>query len=153
MCCAAAAPRAATSLLSATSARSGTQSNPPNTDGPKPDSFRFLKSSRLLRRSEFRKVYDEGARLTSPFFAAFCLRWPEQESGPRVGFTVSRAQGKAVIRNRMRRRLREAVRLHLHEVSREWAIVFNPRRAVLEAPFPAIEREVQRVFSRCRSAE
>jgi ribonuclease P protein component len=102
----AAAPRAATTSLSATREPSGI-----------PTSLRFPKSARILRSSDFRKVYQEGLRISGPYFAAFCLQVPRDENlGPRLGFTVPRAFGKAVSRNRVKRRLREALRLRLSEV-------------------------------------
>jgi ribonuclease P protein component len=91
-------------------------------------------------------------RHTGPYFAAFLLREDGREGGPRVGFTVGRAAGKAVLRNRLKRRMREAVRLRLPTLSGPWAIVFNPRRAALEAPFEAIGREVDKLFERCRNS-
>ena len=100
-----------------------------------------------MRSTDFRRVYDSGSRFSSPFFAAFCVR--EQPDGPRIGFTTPRALGKAVVRNRIRRRVREAVRLHLEQLSPEWSIVFNPRRKAMEAPFPELEREIVRLFLRC----
>jgi len=101
-----------------------------------------------LRSTDFRRVYDSGSRFSSPFFAAFCVREPRPD-GPRIGFTTPRALGKAVVRNRIRRRVREAVRLHLEQLSPEWSIVFNPRRKAMEAPFPELEREILRLFQRC----
>jgi ribonuclease P protein component len=52
----------------------------------------------------------------------------------------------------MRRRVREAVRLHLNQLSPEWSIVINPRRKVLDAPLPELEREVERLFLRCHGS-
>jgi ribonuclease P protein component len=52
----------------------------------------------------------------------------------------------------MKRRMREAVRLHLAELPTGWLIVFNPRRPVLTAPAEVIEREVSRVFSQCKNS-
>lgn len=69
--------------------------------------------------------------------------------GPKVGFTVPRALGKAVARNRIRRRVREAVRLHLDQLSPQCEVVINPRRKAKEAPFPELEREIERLFRRC----
>jgi ribonuclease P protein component len=66
-----------------------------------------------------------------------------------VGFTVPRALGGSVIRNRIKRRMREAVRSRLSALGPGWCIVFNPRRAALEAPLTALTREVDRLFSRC----
>jgi ribonuclease P protein component len=62
---------------------------------------------------------------------------------------VPKALGNSVVRNRLRRRTREAVRLHLHQLE-PWDIVINPRRAGLTAPFEALSREVERLFSLCK---
>jgi ribonuclease P protein component len=143
-------PRAAINLPSATNAPSGTPSSvePFLSHGR---DLRFPKSARVLRRSDFRKIYDHGSRFSCAYFAAFCLASSEQ-TGPRVGFTVSRAAGSAVVRNRMKRRIREAVRLHLPELPPRWSIVFNPRKPLLEADFDALEREVSKVFARCANS-
>jgi ribonuclease P protein component len=60
--------------------------------------------------------------------------------------------GKAVARNRIKRRMREAVRTQLHKAGRQWDIVFNVRRAALGAPWKELEREVERVFRRCKAS-
>ena len=114
--------------------------------------FSFPKGVRILRRSDFRKVYDEGSRFSCPYFAAFCLKQPEQEVGPKVGFTVTKALGNAVIRNRMKRRLREAVRLKLGALPASWMVVMNGRKALLDAEFPLIQREVERLFAHCENS-
>jgi ribonuclease P protein component len=59
--------------------------------------------------------------------------------------------GKAVLRNRIKRRVREAVRLQRWRLGPEWAIVINPRRAASSAPFTELAREVERLLSRCSS--
>jgi RNase P protein component len=66
-------------------------------------------------------------------FAAFVVREPDAD-GPRIGFTIPRAVGKAVVRNRIRRRVREAVRFHLDRLNPQWSIVINPRRKAFDAP-------------------
>jgi ribonuclease P protein component len=105
---------------------------------------------RLLRSADFRNVYDNGVRISSPYFAAFCLAATGQER-PKIGFTVSRAAGNSVLRNRLRRRLREAVRLSLSRLGPKWVIVFNPRRKTLDAPFEDLLAEVRKLFLRCES--
>ena len=132
-----------------TSAAFATPSNPISVEG---GGFGFPKSSRILRSSDFRKVYDEGFRFSCQHFAAFCLGCAEQQDGPKAGFTVSKAMGKAVARNRMRRRMREAVRMQMAGLDAKWRIVFNPRKTVLTAPREAIERDVERLIQRCKNS-
>jgi ribonuclease P protein component len=115
-----------------------------------PTSFGFPKNARILRTSDFRKAYSQGSRIAGPYFAAFCLRIPRgEEEGPRLGFTVPRAFGKAVMRNRAKRRLREAIRVRMHEIPAQWDIVINPRRAALKAPVEELRREVDRLVTQC----
>src|SRR5579872_5376637 len=71
----------------------------------------FPKSVRILRSKDFRRVYDHGTRYAGPYFTAFYVRLPESGTGPKIGFTAPRGLGGSVVRNRIKRRLREAVRL------------------------------------------
>jgi len=112
-------------------------------------SYCFPKSARILRSSDFRKVYDAGLRISGPYFAAFCLRVEREGGGPRLGFTLARAFGRAVKRNRAKRRIREALRLRLSEIAPQWDIVLNPRRQVLEATPDELRREVDRLVLKC----
>ena len=109
----------------------------------------FQSSARILRSADFRTVYDNGRRLPGPLFAAFCLARAGDSGGVRLGLTVPRAIGGAVVRNRIKRRLREAFRKHRQEFGAPLDIVLNPRRAALTAPFPEIERALQRVIEKC----
>lgn len=98
---------------------------------------------------EFRRVYDQGTRFQTSLFAAFCLR--VTDPGPRLGFTTPRALGKAVVRNRIRRRLREQVRLELlpallsPTLEAHWWIVFNPRRSLADAPVGEVKAVVRKL--------
>jgi ribonuclease P protein component len=69
------------------------------------------------------------------------------EPGPRIGFTVPRALGPAVDRNRIKRRMREAVRRNLASLHGPIDVVFNPKKTVLTADFEKIEGEVARAFT------
>ena len=85
-----------------------------------------------------------------PWFAAFYRR-SEAGQPARVGYTTPRKMGKAVVRNRIKRRLREVVRLRLADFVPGWDVVFNPRRTVLDAEFTRLGAEVDRLLSVIRS--
>jgi ribonuclease P protein component len=100
---------------------------------------------RLLRHADFERVYQQGRRHFSPHMTVFYMRRDSGE-GLRVGFTVSRALGGAVDRNRMKRRLREAVRLRRPEENPGFDVVINPKRSLLTADFAGVLKEMTRAF-------
>jgi len=103
----------------------------------------FPKSARLLKSADFRRIYQEGGKFRGPLFAAF---YRGGGLATRVGYTTPKALGPAVVRNRIRRRLREAVRLQLPQLGAGWEIVFNPARAAQGADFARLRSEVARLF-------
>ena len=68
-------------------------------------------------------------------------------AGPRVGLTAGRVLGKAVDRNRIKRRMREAVRLSLTLLTRNVDIVLHPRKTVLTTEFTQLQSEVSKIFT------
>ena len=102
----------------------------------------------MLRSKDYRRVYDNGVRFSGPLFTAFFLASPDA-AGPRIGFTTPRALGKSVRRNRMKRRMREAMRLELPGIGAQWDIVINPRKALHDAPWENVQKEVRKLVGRC----
>ena len=64
-----------------------------------------------------------------------------------MGFTVGRALGGAVQRNRMKRRLREAVRVTRPVATIAADVVINPKKSLLAADFEDVKKEVSRAFT------
>jgi ribonuclease P protein component len=101
----------------------------------------FPRACRLLRRAEFEAVYRNGRRRSSRHFVVFLL--PRATDVPsRFGTSVKRALGGAVVRNRIRRRIREIIRLHRQEFLTGWDMVIHPRAAVATAPFTHLAEEL-----------
>lgn len=113
-----------------------------------PDSWGFPKSCRILRSAQFKQVYEKGFRHQSSYFAAFCLAGERAVGGPQVGFTTPRGLGKAVFRNRLRRRIREQIRLQWPSLAPQWSVVVNPRRAADQASTLQLQQEIGRLFAR-----
>lgn len=105
----------------------------------------FPRSSRLLRHADFERVYKQGRRQFSASMTVFYLGRAEGE-GLRVGFTVGRALGGAVQRNRMKRRLREAVRLTRPTPGPRADVVINPKKIVASVDFRELSNELRRAF-------
>ena len=80
--------------------------------------------------------------------ASMTVFYLERASGDglRVGFTVGRALGGAVQRNRMKRRLREAVRLTRPAPGPNADVVINPKKTVLTVEFDQVIGEMRRAF-------
>ena len=109
---------------------------------------KFPRSVRLLRHADFERVYKQGRRhFASHMTVFYSPRTGEgtEAASLRVGFTVSKALGGAVVRNRLKRRLREAVRLH-GMIPAAMDVVINPKKSLLTADFVDVQREIRRAF-------
>jgi ribonuclease P protein component len=73
-------------------------------------------------------------------------------AAPRVGLTVGKAMGRAVDRNRIKRRMREAVRRQLVLLRMPVDVVLHPRRSVIDLDFATLQREVASVFRAIQKA-
>jgi ribonuclease P protein component len=119
--------------------------------GSKAAGRRFPRSSRLLRRAEYDAVYSEGRRRSGREFTIF-LR-PNGLDITRFGWSIKKALGNAVWRNRIRRRLREILRLHRGEIAQGWDIVIHPRNSAGKVPFSELTVELLKLMPRAEAAQ
>jgi ribonuclease P protein component len=108
---------------------------------------------RLKRRAQFLKVASKGAKAPMPGLVLQCLR--RDDAAPaRLGFTVTKKVGNAVVRNRTKRRLREAARLLLRDQAAAGKPLFGVdlvligRDGTRSRPFPALIDDVRRALKR-----
>jgi ribonuclease P protein component len=103
-------------------------------------SFSFAKARRLTRAPEFERVRREGLVRRGKLLM-LSATIVESSGLCRVGFITSRRVGSAVVRNRVRRRLREIVRRHQHDLRQDLWIVLIARRDAATASYRALEDE------------
>ena len=103
---------------------------------------------KLRTGQQFRAVYSKGIRFHSPYFSAFIL--PTDNGELRLGITATRKLGKAVIRNRCKRRIREVFRRYLAEEfsSIGCDLVINTKSELASADFALIVEAVERTLQR-----
>jgi ribonuclease P protein component len=126
------------------------QENPLRDDDIMAEASPDLRSARLRKHADYQRVYKESRKHFSPSMSYFFRLRTAQDNvpeGPRVGLTAGRVFGKAVDRNRIKRRMREAVRINLSRLPQTVDVVLHPRKSVIDMEFAKLQREVARIFS------
>jgi len=111
---------------------------------PSKNGQEYPRDARIVRKTDFDAVYRNGKRRSSSHFTVFLKANDLPQS--RFGFSIKRALGGAVARNRIRRRVREVVRLHRREISAGWDFVIHPKANVENAAFAALESDLVRLL-------
>jgi ribonuclease P protein component len=110
---------------------------------------------RLRKHADYQRVYKASRKQFGRQMAYFFMLRPDdaEPTTPRIGLTVGKVMGKAVDRNRIKRRMREAVRRNLARLDGlNVDVVLHPRRSVIDLDFAILEREVAQVFASVRKA-
>ncbi len=117
---------------------------------------------RLRKHADYQRVYTSSRKQHSRQMAYFYSVRPPQgpdgkarrsdTPGPRVGLTVGKVLGKAVDRNRIKRRLRECVRRHIGKLHFPVDVILHPRRSALEMEPAVLDREVAGIFRQIQGA-
>lgn len=118
---------------------------------------------RLRKHADYQRVYKASrkqfAKQMTYFFTVRPRLGPDGTplrnadlTTPRIGLTVGKVMGKAVDRNRIKRRMREAVRKNLSALNTPVDVILHPRRSVIDLDFATLDREVANVFRSIQKA-
>jgi len=102
------------------------------------------KDLRLKKRAQFLNVYSKGKRFNAQYLVIYFLSGKEDKL---FGFTVSRKIGKAVKRNRIKRLLREIVRVNVDSFPDGVWYVFNTKKIAKNAEFKDFESDIKKFLN------
>jgi ribonuclease P protein component len=103
------------------------------------------KQYRLTKREDFNKVYRYGKSMANQQFVLYYLAQPGVEEF-RLGVSVSKKVGNAVVRNRLRRMMKEIVRLNKEKMTPHYDYILIARKPVLEMDYQAMEKSIFHVI-------
>jgi ribonuclease P protein component len=123
----------------------------------RPPARHSLAGLRLRKHADYSRAYAAGRKRQSASMSWFLA--PQSPAyagaplpeGPRVGLTAGKVLGKAHERNRLKRRMREALRRHTELLPTGCDLILHPRRAVLNLDFVKLEAEVVRILNQAKT--
>jgi ribonuclease P protein component len=124
----------------------------PQPDDQRRSSRQSLTGARLRKHADYQRAYAAGRKRQSASMSWFLA--PQSPVGPaashmigpRVGLTAGKVLGKAHERNRIKRRMKEALRRHLDLLPSGCDLILHPRRTVLSMEFGKLEAEIVRIL-------
>ena len=102
----------------------------------------------LKKNNEFRRVYQRGTSVADRFLVIYCF--PTQNNGTKFGYSISKKVGGAVIRNRLRRILKEICRKHQDKLRPGWDIIIIARLPVAGKDYEHIEKSLLGLFKKAK---
>ena len=144
-----------TLTLAVVETRSGTAKQAMNSPASPagPVKRQSMVGARLRKHADYQRAYAASRKKQSSSMSWFLAPQPPEgthAAGPRIGLTVGKVLGKAHERNRIKRRMREALRRHLDLLPSGIDLILHPRRVVLTIDFAKLEAEVVRILKQAK---
>ena len=108
---------------------------------------RSRKLNTIVENHLFSRLYSKGKRCAGQFLIVYYIK-NRKDDEKRIGITVSKSRGKAVVRNRIKRLIRESLRQVWHNVKDGYLIVVVARQPAAEASFEDISDELSLLLKR-----
>ena len=124
---------------------------------PRQNSLLSMAGSRLRKHADYQRAYAASRKRQSASMSWFLAPQLPAYAGaalpaaPRVGLTAGKVMGKAHERNRLKRRMREALRRHVNQLPAGCDLILHPRRSVLTIEFSKLEAEIVRILQQAGS--
>ncbi|MDO5690400.1 MAG: ribonuclease P protein component [Tissierellia bacterium] len=103
------------------------------------------KSLRLRKNSDYQQVFKKGRSHWNKHFTIVMRK--NEETGPRIGFTITKKYGNAVQRNRKRRQLKEIVRNNQQALISGYDLVIIPKKNTLTMNYHELEDSLTQLFA------
>lgn len=119
-----------------------------------PPKRQSMTGARLRKHADYQRAYTASRKKQSTSMSWFIAQQSADccdVAGPRIGLTAGKVLGKAHERNRIKRRMREALRRHLDLLPAGVDLIFHPRRTVLTIEFAKLEAEVVRILQQTKA--
>ncbi|MDT8903356.1 ribonuclease P protein component [Anaeroselena agilis] len=110
--------------------------------------YKLPKSGRLRRNKSFQAVYRSGKSFANRQMVLYIL--PQRGSERRVGFAAGKRLGNAVVRNRVKRLLREAYRLKQHQIKHGFDLIIVGRQALVKETLPTVTAALLHLCERAK---
>lgn len=95
------------------------------------------KKYRLRKNIEFKRVYNGGKNFWNRNLILYIKKNKLEES--RLGITITKKIGNAVVRNKIRRRIKELYRLNMHRFKNGYDLIFIPKKNVVDLSYKELE--------------
>ena len=102
------------------------------------------KRYRLRNNREFKKVYNNGNNYWNRNLILYKKKNDLEET--RLGITITKKFGNAVVRNRVRRRLNEIYRLNLYRIKDGYDLVIIPKKNVIDLPYEKLKSALEHIL-------
>ncbi len=110
--------------------------------------YRFPKNHRILKKKEFSEILTDGERRKTKHFVLF-IKKRTHDGKSRLGLIITKKIGNAVVRNRIKRVVREFFRLHYREIAsgdNQQDIIFIARRGSEKINLKTLRDEIQKLY-------